>query len=175
MSTFHLRITEKDNNGVINLNRPDVKTGRIILTGYSFYYQSFVLDINNKPVWTEDEQKINHYTRPTTDAEKLAAPRIRELVCDIPFLVASTLSDVRESGQKFHLPVQPDYTGEKHTVENINLEIVSLEETIPWGVPVSVSHVKLVDIENGFYNIVNLSTEPVHFVLNLYFTFADNM
>ena len=174
MSTFHLRITEKENNKVINLNRTDVKTGRIILTGYSFYYQSFVVDNLNNPVWTVVDGR-NHYTTPRNDAEKKAAPRIRELVCDIPFLVASTLSDVRESGRNFLLPVQPDYTGEKHTVENVNLEIVSLEETIPWGVPVSVSHVKLLDVENGIYNIVNLSTEPVHFVLNLYFTFADNM
>jgi len=169
MSTFHLRITERENNGGINLNRPDVKTGRIILSSYSFYYKSYV------PEFDGGGNVVTGYHEPTTPEEKVAAPRIRELVCNIPFLVASTLSDVRESGQRFHLPVQPDYTGETHTIEHVNLEVVSLEEVIPYFVPVTVSHVESVGLNQPLYNVKNLSDMHIQFVLNLYFTFADNM
>lgn len=144
MSTLHIRITEENNNRTIELNRPDMKTGRIILNSYSFYY----IDPANTS--------------------------IHELICYIPFLSASSLNDVRESGQMFHLPVQPDPTGAKHTVENLNLEVVCLEDTIPWIVPLQLSYYTP-NVGAG-YSVQNFRELPnCRFVLNLYFTFADNM
>ena len=127
MSTFHLRITEETNNTAIKLNRADVETGRIILSSYSFYFEEYA-----------DAQSAIY---------KATITKIHEIVCDIPFIQASTLNDVRDSGTMIHLPVKSNRlttNGEhiiKHTIETPNLEILNLEDVLGYFIPVDVYYI----------------------------------
>jgi len=157
MSTFHLRITEETNNTAIKLNRADVETGRIILSSYSFYFEEYA-----------DAQSAIY---------KATITKIHEIVCDIPFIQASTLNDVRDSGTMIHLPVKSNRlttNGEhiiKHTIETPNLEILNLEDVLGYFIPVDVYYI---DKNGGMQMLKRTDTNHIKFVLNLYFTYADN-
>lgn len=155
MSTFHLRITEKTNNTPIKLNRADVETGRIILSSYSFYFEDFGADGFPKV------------------ANQL---KIHEIVCDIPFIQASTLNDVRDSGTMIHLPVKCNqhHGGVAtiiHTIETPNLEIINLEDVLGYYIPVDVYYI---DNNGALMPLKSTDSSNIKFVLNLYFTYADN-